>query len=163
MSDTSEASTHAAIFDVERFREDVEINRSDLQRGFVEQASLFAFYAERHFQATRAEARAKMVMEVAEARAYKTARDRLTEEGVKATEKMIEAEVITDPGLLKSRLAFNEARAITTLAHGALEALRQRRDMLIQLGASEREEMKGDMRMRAPDMPGVFPKGALRG
>jgi predicted CoA-binding protein len=67
--------------------------------------------------------------------------------GSKITEKSVEAEVKLHPEYIKVVVAYNEADAMLDMIKAALEAFKQRRDMLIQLGASQREEMKGELRM----------------
>jgi hypothetical protein len=137
--------------DLDQFQKDVEIG-GDLDQGFRKQAGLFAHYAVQHYRAVRQEASAKILMEVTEAQVDKELRDDAigddTKPAKKITDKSVEASIARDIRYVKAQRAYNEAKALASLANNALEAFKQRRDMLIQLGASEREEMKGEMSMR---------------
>ena len=134
-------------FDPERFADDRNIDRRDLSNAFANQASLFAHYAEQHAAMMRQEANAKLRMELAHAKAYRAARDAAAVEKVKMSEAQLEAEVMRNTAYIRAVYAYNEAKSLTALAHGAVEAFKQRRDMLIQLGANERKEMEGEVRM----------------
>jgi hypothetical protein len=133
------------------FQEDLEIDGHNLNNAFMRQASLFAYYAATHVGAMRKEARAKLLLEIEEAKVAKSIRDKMVAEGTKTTEKQIEQEVSRTPSYIKAVNAYNEAKANTALAASAVEAFRQRRDMLIQLGANQREELKGETRVVGHD------------
>jgi hypothetical protein len=132
--------------DHERFHRDVAIDGNDLNRGFLEHAGLFAYYASAHVKAMRAEGQAKIRVELTESKVGKALREKALADGTKMTEKQLEELVSLDAEVIKARLAYVNAKATTQLAQHAVEAFRQRRDMLIQIGASAREELKGDVR-----------------
>lgn len=136
--------------DPDVFRQDVSVDPNDLNRCFVEHAGLFAHYAAIQVAAMRAEASARTRMEVIEAKTSLEVRNKAVEDKVKVTEAMIDQAVTLNSEVMKARIAYNTAKAHTQLAHHAVEAFRQRRDMLIQLGASYREEMKGAVSTRMP-------------
>jgi hypothetical protein len=138
-----------APFDTTRFNDDLQIDRMDLSNAFANQASLFAYYAERHAVMLRQEARMKLKVEIARAKAYRAIRDEAVANKEKKTEGQIEAEVLRNTEYITSVFHHNEAKSLLALAHSAMEAFKQRRDMLVQLGASEREELKGDLAMRS--------------
>lgn len=143
------------IIDAEVFRQDVSVSPVELQRNFIEHSGLFAHYAAQQVEAMRTEGRMKISMEITEAKAAKGIRDAFAadtekEKGAKLTEAMIDQGVTRTPEVVTARLAYINAKANTQLAQLAVEAFRQRRDMLIQLGASAREELKGDIRTRLP-------------
>lgn len=145
MTDTTEAGLDPATLS-----SDLEIDPINLNHGFLRQAALFSYYAHLHVAAMRREAKTKLMLEIEEAKLAKMIRDKLAEDGVKSTEKMIEQEISRSASYIKAANAYNEARADTALAHGAVEAFRHRRDMLVQLGANQREEMKGELRTLDP-------------
>jgi hypothetical protein len=147
----TEADSQDEILNVDTFQDDLEIDDRDLNHAFMRQASLFAYYAAIHVRAMRKEARTKLLLEIEEAKVAKAIRDKMVAEGTKTTEKQIEQEVSRTPSYIKAVNAYNEAKANTALAVSAVEAFRQRRDMLIQLGANQREELKGEVRVVAHD------------
>jgi hypothetical protein len=135
------------VFDPVAYRDDVDIDQSNLSNAFTRQAALFAYYAGIHANAVRVESRMKLLADIEESRIDKDIRDRAADSGGKVTEKQIEQEIARTPTYITAVHAYNEAKANTALAWSATEAFRQRRDMLIQLGANQREEMKGEARM----------------
>ena len=136
------------IIDYSEFVRDTNIG-TDLDSAFKSQASLFAFYAGKYHKASLQADKFETLMKIAEAKIGKDFRDLSAKEGTKITEKMVEAHVITQPAYIKAKMQYHEARGISDLVKNCLDSLRQRRDMLIQLGANEREERKGDMAMMA--------------
>ncbi len=138
-----------SVIDPENLTRDLEVNPSDLNAGFLNQAGLYAYYAARAVVAMKQEGNAKLFRDVTEAKVDKAIRDEATAAGQKLTEKQIEQAIARSPDYIKAERAHIEAKAMSKLADSAVEAFRQRRDMLIQLGANERGEMKGDLRMRS--------------
>jgi len=65
----------------------------------------------------------------------------------KITEKAIEDYIKLDPRWQKAAKMVNKTRADADLAKQALFALSQKRDMMVQIGVSLREEMKGEVRL----------------
>lgn len=133
-------------FDAEIFRADLDIDFNNLNQAFLNQAALYAYYSGIHAQAMRHEARQKLMLEVEEAKIAKAIRDKAAADGTKITEKQIEQEISRTASYVKAVIAYNDAKAQTAVAAGAIESFRQRRDMLIQLGAQAREELKGEVR-----------------
>jgi len=138
-------------FVAETLHVDLEIKPAELDAAFRGQASLFAHYGEKHVEMMRQEARAKMMLEVTEAKLDKQLRDEAAAASAKITEKQIEQAIARTGDYVKALNAYNEAKAAAELAKVGVEAFRQRRDMLIQIGANDRQEMKGDLVMRQRD------------
>jgi hypothetical protein len=132
-------------FDAETLGTDLDISQNDLDGAFRGQAGLFAHYGQKHVEMMRQEARAKMMLEVTEAKLDKQLRDEAAAASAKITEKQIEQGIARSPDYIKAVYAHNEAKAAMALASVAVESFKQRRDMLIQIGASERQELKGDL------------------
>jgi hypothetical protein len=143
---TDEPKASSTAFDPETFRLDIEIDHNDLNHAFLRQAALYAYYASVHAATIRRESQAKLMLEIEEAKIAKTIRDKAAAESAKITEKQIEQEISRTPSYIKAAFAYNDAKAQSALTAGMVEAFRQRRDMLIQLGANSREEMKGELR-----------------
>lgn len=135
----------AAPFKAEVFAEDLAIDKNNLNEAFVTQASLFAHYAQAHARMLQLDGRAKLLLEIAEAQLDKSLRDEATTAGVKWTETQLKQSIVRSPSYIKAALAANETKANLALAAAAVESFKQRRDMLIQIGASDRQEHKGDI------------------
>lgn len=141
----------ALTLDPETLRDDVQIEETNLDKAFREQASLFAHYATLYFNAARATGRAKVLLETKEAVVAKEIRDRAIAASEKITEKAIEQELARHKEIIHHKLAFSEAEALEDLAKNALEAFKQRKDMLVQLGANAREEYRGELTMKTAE------------
>lgn len=59
---------------------------------------------------------------------------------VKHTEKSLEAEIDTDMLVLDAQMELIEAEHAAATINGAVESMRAKKDMLIQLGADSRKE-----------------------
>lgn len=138
-----------STFDPDQFKKDVAFSDVDLTSAMMAQASLYAHYAVISSQCQFAADKAKQREDLLKAVIDKEIRDRVAADGTKITEAAIDKEIDRDSRMVKTRLTTIEARAIAELSKQALFAFSQRRDMLIQLGAAAREEMKGELRTLA--------------
>lgn len=132
----------------EQLREDVSINDANLDGCMSEQASLYAHYSSLYARASYDASNAKVRADIARARAYKELRNRMIAKGVKFTEAMLEAEVMLHPANIEAQELYNKYRWAEMMAKEALEALKQRRDMLVQKGKSALEERKGELYLK---------------
>ena len=123
------------------FSTEVAINEGDLNTEFKEQASKYAGFATAEANAKARVLTAKLRLEVVDSQMTKQIRERLVKEGVKATEKMISSEVITTKEYQVAQNNLIEAQRAADIARGVKEAFQQRKDMLIQLGSSKRQEI----------------------
>lgn len=137
-----------AEFNAAEFNKDLEIG-VDLDEAFRNQASIFSYYAQLSADASKAADDRKMMCDIVEARVSKQKRQEFAENKARATEAIIHEEVMVDKSYVSARIAYTEAKAKAELLKSCLEALRQRRDCLVQLGVAAREESKGDLRMSA--------------
>jgi hypothetical protein len=135
--------------DVDEFRRDTAISEVNLDDQMMKQAGLRAYYGA---QAARAEAQAGRVkarFEVVEATLYNHHRKELNKSAEKVTEKAIENAVKLDPRWIKAKNTVIEAESIASINKSLVFSLQDRRDMIIQLGADRRDEMKGAARVMA--------------
>lgn len=130
---------------VEQLREDVSINDADIDGCMTSQASLYAHYSSLYAKAMYESGQFKIRADIAKARAYKEIRSRFIARATKYTEALLEAEVMLNESNIEAQELYNKYRMQETLAKEALEALKQRRDMLVQKGKSNLEERKGDL------------------
>lgn len=135
--------------DPNTFKEETSIRQHNLDTCFMEQSSLRAYYGSMAANAEAQAARAKTKFEVLEARLYDHHRKILVDSGVKATEKMVENAVKTDPRWLEGKERVIDADTIASVNKALAISLADRRDMLIQLGADRRDESKGQARLLA--------------
>lgn len=127
---------------------DVEFSPENLDSAYVEQASLFAYYAEQSRLASKKMDNFKLRINTIEAELDKECRDVAITSGVKITEKAIEQSVTRDEKYIKSVMAYNDAKATHQMLRDILEAFKQRKDMLIQIGLTRRDELKaGSLRV----------------
>lgn len=127
---------------------DLGINDTDIQGAFMAQAALFGHYSVLAVRAQRQLDTFKQLLEIKTAAFDRQARDALASTGGKITEKMVENDIIRRPEYVQLVKKINAAREIADLGKYVLEALKQKRDMLIQIGVARREEMKGEAAVR---------------
>jgi hypothetical protein len=159
----AESSPLKTFISAEKLREDVSIDKDNLDDGFINQASLFVHYANLKANARMQYEKMKAAFEILESRLYAQYRASLAaaaiaeagaaasegkkEKTVKApTEAQIDAAVKADPRWWANKKRVIEAQGIYDLATNTASAFEQRRDMLIQMGSDRREEMKGQLR-----------------
>lgn len=142
--------------DVVIFTRDTKITDATLDQCMQDQASLMARQCALHAQAEAQLARTKQQFNVLEAGLYDAYRKKFIDMGEKATEKAIENAVRLDKKWAKASLLLIEAQTYADMHKGFVLSLRDRKDMLVQLGADRREEMKGQVRINNavnPDSP----------
>jgi hypothetical protein len=144
-----QASQLQFYIDVDKFRVDTRVTDVNLDQCMIEQNGHRAFYGA---QAARAEAQAsrlKARFEVIEATLFDRHRKALALIGEKTTEKMIDGAVKLDPLWLKAKNLVIEGETVASINKAMVESLKDRRDMIIQLGADRRDEYKGQARTMA--------------
>lgn len=135
--------------DPTKFRVETSISDVDLDRCMIEQNGLRSFYGA---NAARAEAQAdrlKLKVDVLEAKLYEEERRLAAEDGEKVTERMLENRVKSNPIWMKAKLAVIDAQGVSGINKALVESLKDRKDMLVQLGADRRGEMQGAVRTMA--------------
>lgn len=134
----------------------VSIEPAALTEEYVRLPANVAYWSERHARTREALLRAKAAREHTAARVRLEVRERLTlimpdGNGGKArapTEATIEAHITLDPDYQQVKLAELEAEVAQLRVAGILEALRAKRDSLVGLGATVRQEMQLEPRIR---------------
>jgi hypothetical protein len=123
------------------------VDEMNLNDSFVKQAGHFSFYAAKHAQAERQEHRAKFNIEIQEATIDKELRQEARANKEKITETQITRLITLRPEYQDALNDHIEAKQISNVCKSVAESFRQKRDMLIQLGADQREEKKGAPRI----------------
>ena len=135
------------IIDPAKFQEDVKTDLTNLTKSFADQAELFAYYATLKRQAIEQTGQKELARDVTRSNLDKQIRELAAADGRKTTEAAIEQEILRDPKYVAAQIEVIQSKGIENLCKDALAALEQRRDMLIQIGADAREDMKGQLRM----------------
>jgi hypothetical protein len=120
---------------------------NDLSTAMSEQASLFAHFGALAAKASRQVDNIKILIENTEARVDREIREAMAVLNEKITEGIVERKIARHPQVVAYKRALNEAKQVEKVAATTLEAFRHRRDMLVQAGATSREEMKGELSM----------------
>lgn len=134
---------------VTTFRSETRVTEATLDACMIEQNGLRAYYGSLAAHAEAQAARLKMKFDVIEATIYNEHRKALAATGEKSTEKMVENAVKMDRRWLRAKNMVIEAETIATINKNLVESLKDRRDMIIQLGADRRDEYKGAARVLA--------------
>lgn len=129
------------------FRRDIKVSDVALDQCMQDQSSLMAYYTAQHARAEAQFSRVKREFNTLEAGLYDAYRKRFILEGEKATEKAIENAVRMDNQWVVASLKLIEAQTYADIHKGFVQTLRDRKDMLVQLGSDRREEMKGQTRI----------------
>jgi hypothetical protein len=152
MSEDTEAEKKAIntikvrnYIDSAQLKEDLSYSLTDLSGAQSRQAQLFVHYGTLAAKAARQVDNIKLLLENTEAAVYRVLRDRMVQAGEKVTEALLDKNVSRHERVIGVKKALNEAKQIEAIAKIAVEGFRHRKDMLVQHGATEREEMKGEL------------------
>lgn len=126
----------------EQLLADVKFEPENLDKACIEQASLFAYYAEQSRLASKKMDNFKLRIATVEAELDKDARDAAAASGTKITEKAIEQGISRNEKYVKCVMAYNDAKATHQLLRDILDSFKQRKDMLVQIGLTRRDELK---------------------
>lgn len=143
--------TVRTFLDPATLRRDVSYSLAGLSTAMSEQASLLIEYGRHQAAASRQVDDFELLLETTEAKLFRTYRQAAIDNGEKVVVSDLEKQVTCDSRVVAVKKALNEARQIEATCKTAVEAFRHRRDMLVQSGATEREELKGDLRMMRPE------------
>ena len=139
--------------DAAEFNDDVTIAELDLSGEYYKQAGMFGQYSFKFFEAQRQTSNKEILLDVLRGKLDKEIRDRFaTELGSdgkprKFTEAVVTAEMNGMRAYIEAVRDYNDAKATEGLIKNLLEAFKQRKDMLVTLGANSRQEMEGELRM----------------
>ncbi|CCG43332.1 hypothetical protein [Magnetospirillum molischianum] len=152
MSDetTAPSEPKKPLLDAEQLQKDLAFSDHDISAAMMRQASLFAHYAVIAAQAQKRYDTAKLAADIVESRVDKRLRDEYAQAGAKITEAALGKEILRDREYVEAQKKVNDARMIADLAKNALEAFKQRKDMLVQIGVALREEAKGELFLKGP-------------
>jgi len=120
-------------------REVMQINEGTLNDEFIKQPSTYAYFAALSEFAVADVEQKKLAFSVLEANLDSEKRIELRE--TKVTEAVVKSAIIRDKRYQTMTLELIEAERQLGILKAFVKALEQRKDMLIQLGASKRQEL----------------------
>lgn len=141
--------TVKTFIDEKQYTSDASIDANNLSEEFANQASTFGHYGAMVAAALKQQGAKELMLEIVRAKLDKAVRDAAADEGKKITEVAIENEIIRNTEYVNAKKELIEAKSIYKMLDLFVEGMRQRKDMLVQMGADAREEMKGDFKMKS--------------
>lgn len=127
----------------EEITEDVSFTEATLDDNMVQQPSLVAHYGRLLAEAEFEVDTSKQKMEIAESKAAHQLREEANEEGKKISEAQITSTLPTVTSVVAARMAFNKAKMNAGAMKTTFEALRHKKDMMVQIGVNRRTEIEG--------------------
>ena len=125
-------------------RDIVKINEAILTEEFIKQPSLYAWFATLMEFASAEMDTEKMNLDILSANLDSEKRVSLLAEGKKATESMVASAIEVDAKHIQAKKNLIEASRKYGVLRAIVRALEQRKDMLIQIGSTKRQEMTLD-------------------
>lgn len=136
------------FIDANKLREDLAFSTTDLNSAMQMQASIFAHYGKLAADAAYQTDMIENLLDNSEANLMKALRDEFVKLGEKPTEAQLRSLIASDERIKAIKVTLAKARRIEAVCKNAVDAFRQKRDMLIQTGLIQREEMKGELFIR---------------
>lgn len=134
----------------EYLRQSVRIDPIALEEEYVRLPADIAFWNERYAAVYRLYLERRLIARQVEAELSREHREYLTAANKgRVTVGEVEHEVVLDPSYQRAKASEAEAEAEVKRLYGILDALRTKRDMLISLGATIRQEKQNDPVLRA--------------
>lgn len=134
-----------------QIKREVAFSDNNLSGAMMEQASLYSYYGAIVAQAQRQVDGFENELAVKKATVANALRDRAAALGTKTTEAAIADRVICDPEVQQITKWLIDARTVHELIRQTCEAFKQRRDMLVQVGKRQLEELEGQLRLGVKD------------
>lgn len=130
-------TVHFILKGEEQEVEITDVDQSNMDEEFATQAGQFYYLAAAHAWAERNEKAAKYELDTVYAQLDTAYRATLSG---KVTEKIVESNILTDARYVDYQNKYLDALENAGKLRGACDAMRQRKDMLVQLGAQRRAE-----------------------
>ena len=125
---------------------DLALSKAGLDKQMVKQAGLYYYYAVAWNRAVRDEKRSRLRSEMQETKLYR----QISDQHSRVTERMLMSECHLDREWLKLKQTVNQNAHAADVLEAACKALIHKRDMLINLGATVRAEMAGEVSTSKP-------------
>ena len=131
------------FYDPAQALKDIRSYHTDISVDLMRQGGLFARYSALLVQAESQLDRYEHTVDVVAAKLDASIREEAATAGTKMTESQIKASITTDRNMRALQEAVRQAREQVGYLKGTCEALRQRKDALMQVAMLSREELKG--------------------
>lgn len=131
-----------------QLRADLRVDGYNLDEDIMRQPGLFASYAEAHGMAEKSLRLAKLKAEVYEAALYGAERDKFVARGVKPSELQIRSKIVTNDVWRRHQEEVIDCEAKVDQVKAVVEAMRQKKDMLVTFSANKRNEIGSNFAMR---------------
>lgn len=126
----------------QQIAEDVSFTEATIDDAMIEQPALVAHYGRLLADVQYDMDMAKQTLEITEAREAQNLRDEAADNGEKITEAKVNSTLPTIDKVMKARKRYNRAKADHEAMRTTLEALRHKKDMMIQIAVSRRTELE---------------------
>lgn len=134
--------------DAEKLQKDMSYSTVNLTEAMMQQGSLMVHYGMQAAYAAKQVDDVALILDVTESKIYRMLRDEAEGAGEKLTETQLMRSVNADANVINIRRALSEAKQVKAIAQAAVQGFRNRKDMLVQEGSQQREEMKGEVSIR---------------
>ena len=127
-------------------KRDLNIDPLRINDEVVRQPGLFAYYVEQMVEADRKAKHMKLQLEVLEAAIDKQVRDRALAGREKITETIVEKRIRSSDAWIEKKRQLIDLQTQAEQIRGIVEAMRQKKDMLITFATNVRQEMASGLR-----------------
>lgn len=141
----------AKLIDIEideYLKQCVDLAPEAISEEYARLSADYAYWNEKFARANRAHLEAEWQEEKIEARLYLKHKEPAGEAKKVPTEKAVESAVKMDPLYEEAHLRTIEHQHERDYLRGVLQNLRLKAEMLVSMGATMRQEIQGDLRMR---------------
>lgn len=135
---------------------DLHIDLGDLTDEMIRQPSLVSYYINRVSEASLKLKNYRLTVEVFESALDRQIRDKALMKKEKLTETEIKSRMKSNDTWINHQRKINELESGVDQLKGIVEALKHKKDMLIQVGSNEREERRSTG-MKIKSIPVVEP------
>lgn len=129
-------------------RERLKIEPLALEEEFLRCPADIAYIAALHGRAIEELNRAKVYARKIKGLVYNAHRQQMLDASLKPTEGQIEARLDQDERWIQAQLEEGAAENVAATARGNLNAIMAKKDMLVQMGATQRAEMEREPMIR---------------
>ena len=120
----------------------LNVKEDNLTEALLKHPSVFSFFGAVQSYAKQKKEKLEMRLEIGEAKHMELRRAELASQGTKATQGALNAYVVTVPELMDIKTKLSDADYKYALARNVVSSLDHQKDMLIQLSANKRAEVK---------------------
>jgi len=120
----------------------LSVREDTLTESLLKHPSVFAFFGAVQSYAKQRKEQLEMSLEIGEAKHMELRRAELFSQGTKATQGALNAYVVTVPELMEIKTKLKEAEYRYALSRNVVSSLDHQKDMLIQLSANKRAEVR---------------------